>query len=166
MCSGAQAAEEMLKESGLEELEERVLGFLCTNSGSLKLLSTLDDAQRLLQQVPADGLLSLTACLSRTAVLTIHPAICSPVQQSPALQLSMGPKWERGKEIAQRGSDRGVSVCRCTMWQQPAMLRCSRTCRRCRRRRPSCRVSSRMCWSTLTASSRKQMRWRLKWLMR
>ncbi len=50
----------MLRESGLEELEERVLGFLCTNSGSLKLLSTLDDAQRLLQQVPPDGLLSLT----------------------------------------------------------------------------------------------------------
>ena len=50
----------MLRESGLQELEERVLGFLCTNSGSLKLLSTLDDAQRLLQQVPAHGLLSLT----------------------------------------------------------------------------------------------------------
>ena len=49
----------MLRESGLEELEERVLGFLCTNSGSLKLLSTLDDAQRLLQQVPPDSLLSL-----------------------------------------------------------------------------------------------------------
>ena len=41
----------MLQESGLQELEERVLGFLCTNSGSLKLLSTLDDAQRLLHQV-------------------------------------------------------------------------------------------------------------------
>ena len=46
-----QAAEEMLQESGLQELEQRVLGFLCTNSGSLKLLSTLDDAQRLLHQV-------------------------------------------------------------------------------------------------------------------
>ena len=41
----------MLQESGLQELEQRVLGFLCTNSGSLKLLSTLDDAQRLLHQV-------------------------------------------------------------------------------------------------------------------
>ena len=42
----------MLRESGLEELEQRVLGFLCTNSGTLKLLSTIDDAQRLLHQVP------------------------------------------------------------------------------------------------------------------
>lgn len=46
-----QAAQEMLQESGLQELEQRVLGFLCTNSGNLKLLSTLDDAQRLLHQV-------------------------------------------------------------------------------------------------------------------
>ncbi len=50
-CYMLQAAREMLQESGLQELEQRVLGFLCINSGSLKLLSTLDDAQRLLNQV-------------------------------------------------------------------------------------------------------------------
>ena len=54
----AQAAQEMLQESGLQELEQRVLGFLCTNSGNLKLLSTLDDAQRLLHQVTPRPLLS------------------------------------------------------------------------------------------------------------
>ena len=48
----------MLQESGLHELEERVLGFLYNNSGSLKLLSTLDDVQRLLHQVTLGPLLS------------------------------------------------------------------------------------------------------------
>ena len=50
------AAGEMLQESGLPELERRVLGFLCAHSGALKLAATLDDAQRLLHQVPLSGL--------------------------------------------------------------------------------------------------------------
>lgn len=45
------AAKEMLADSGLEELEQRVLGFLYSHSGNLKLLSVLDDASRLLHQV-------------------------------------------------------------------------------------------------------------------
>ena len=45
------AAGEMLQESGLPELERRVLRFLCAHSGALKLAATLDDAQRLLLQV-------------------------------------------------------------------------------------------------------------------
>lgn len=45
------AAKEMLAESGLEELESKVLGFLYGNSGNLKLLSVLDDTSRLLHQV-------------------------------------------------------------------------------------------------------------------
>ena len=50
----------MLQDSGLHELEERVLGFLYNNSGSLKLLSTLDDVQRLLHQVTPEPPLSST----------------------------------------------------------------------------------------------------------
>ncbi len=46
-----QAAEEMLTDSGLAELEERVLAFLYAHSGSLKLLALLDDVVRMLSQV-------------------------------------------------------------------------------------------------------------------
>ncbi len=46
-----QAAEEMLTDSGLAELEERVLAFLYAHSGSLKLLALLDDIVRMLTQV-------------------------------------------------------------------------------------------------------------------
>ena len=46
-----QAAEEMLADSGLAELEETVLAFLYAHSGSLKLLALLDDIVRMLQQV-------------------------------------------------------------------------------------------------------------------
>ena len=46
-----QAAEEMLTDSGVAELEERVLAFLYAHSGSLKLLALLDDAVRMLSQV-------------------------------------------------------------------------------------------------------------------
>ena len=46
-----QAAEEMLTDSGLAELEGRVLGFLYAHSGSLKLLALLDDIVRMLSQV-------------------------------------------------------------------------------------------------------------------
>jgi hypothetical protein len=45
------AAKEMLAESGIEELERQVLGFLYSHGGGVKLLSTLDDAIRLLHQV-------------------------------------------------------------------------------------------------------------------
>jgi len=46
-----QAAEEMLTDSGLAELEERVLAFLYAHSGSLELLALLDDVVRMLSQV-------------------------------------------------------------------------------------------------------------------
>ena len=44
------AAEDMLSDSGLAELEETVLAFLYNHSGSLKLLALLDDIVRMLQQ--------------------------------------------------------------------------------------------------------------------
>ena len=46
-----QAAEEMLADSGLAELEETVLAFLYAHSGSVKLLALTDDIVRMLQQV-------------------------------------------------------------------------------------------------------------------
>ena len=55
-----QAAEEMLTDSGLAELEERVLAFLYAHSGSLKLLALLDDVVRMLSQVLLDFLSHLT----------------------------------------------------------------------------------------------------------
>ncbi|CAL8468472.1 g8012 [Coccomyxa elongata] len=45
------AANDMLAESGLEQLESKVLSFLYSHSGGLKLLSVLDDTSRLLHQV-------------------------------------------------------------------------------------------------------------------
>lgn len=45
------AAEEMLADSGVAELEQTVLAFLHAHSGSLKLLALLDDIVRMLQQV-------------------------------------------------------------------------------------------------------------------
>ena len=45
------AAKEMLAESGLEELERKVLGLVYGNSGNLQLLSVLADTSRLLHQV-------------------------------------------------------------------------------------------------------------------
>ena len=77
-----QAAEEMLQESGLQELEQRVLGFLCTNSGGLKLLSTLDDAQRLLHQVEAAA--RPVACQAASVAAPCWPSI----QQLQLLRLS------------------------------------------------------------------------------
>ena len=55
------AAEEMLTDSGLAELEETVLAFLYAHSGSLKLLALLDDIVRMLQQVRFCHNLCLTA---------------------------------------------------------------------------------------------------------
>ena len=46
-----QAAEEMLTDSGVAELEEMVLAFLYAHSGGLKLLALLDDTVRMLSQV-------------------------------------------------------------------------------------------------------------------
>ncbi len=65
-----QAAEEMLTDSGLAELEERVLAFLYAHSGSLKLLALLDDVVRMLSQVILDFLshlllFSMSACSVR-----------------------------------------------------------------------------------------------------
>ncbi|KAL3150332.1 hypothetical protein ABBQ32_000177 [Trebouxia sp. C0010 RCD-2024] len=45
------AAQEMLADSGLAELEQTVLAFLYAHSGSLKLLALLDDIVRMLQQI-------------------------------------------------------------------------------------------------------------------
>ena len=102
----------MLRESGLQELEERVLGFLCTNSGSLKLLSTLDDAQRLLQQVPPDSLLSLMRMPVMPAVLTIHLAICTPSTAESSIVAQHGPQKEGEGRGAQPGdlSEESMSV--------------------------------------------------------
>ena len=47
------AAEAMLRDSGVLELEQRVLHFLVSNAASIKLGSTLDDAERLLHMVSA-----------------------------------------------------------------------------------------------------------------
>lgn len=47
----ASTAKGMLEASGILELEQKVLGFLYSHGGSLKLLSILDDAIRLLHQV-------------------------------------------------------------------------------------------------------------------
>ena len=45
------SAQEMLQESGLPELEERVLAFLCRNAGTLKLQSSIDQLTLLASQV-------------------------------------------------------------------------------------------------------------------
>ena len=46
-----EAAEAMLKDSGMLELEQRVLHFLVSNAASIKLDAILDDVQRLLHTV-------------------------------------------------------------------------------------------------------------------
>ena len=57
------AAQEILQDSRLPELETRVFKFLCQHSGTLKLQATMDDLMQLIQQV---GKLSsaLTVCLA------------------------------------------------------------------------------------------------------
>lgn len=45
------AAQEFLEVSGIQQLEERVLSFLFSHSGILKMLATLDDTARMLHQV-------------------------------------------------------------------------------------------------------------------
>ena len=47
------AAREFLEISGIQQLEERVLSFLFSHSGILKMLATLDDSTRMLHQVRA-----------------------------------------------------------------------------------------------------------------
>ena len=56
------AAEEMLADSGLAELEQTVLAFLYAHSGSLKLLALLDDIVRMLQQVRFHSVFSVCQC--------------------------------------------------------------------------------------------------------
>ena len=46
-----EAAAEVLAESGVAELEARVLAFLYRHSGALRLLATIDDSAQLLLQV-------------------------------------------------------------------------------------------------------------------
>ena len=50
-----EAAEVMLQDSGMLELEQRVLHFLVSNAAAIKLESILDDAQRLLHTVSFRG---------------------------------------------------------------------------------------------------------------
>ena len=50
-----EAAEVMLQDSGMLELEQRVLQFLVSNAAAIKLESILDDAQRLLHTVSTEG---------------------------------------------------------------------------------------------------------------
>lgn len=49
------AAQELLAESGVLQLEERVLGFLFSHAAVVKLLATVDDLQRLIGQVGGSG---------------------------------------------------------------------------------------------------------------
>jgi len=49
------AAQELLAESGVPQLEERVLGFLFSHAAVVKLLATVDDLQRLIGQVRGGG---------------------------------------------------------------------------------------------------------------
>ena len=46
-----EAAAQMLADSGLPELEARVIGYLTTNAASIKLTAVLDDLTHLLQLV-------------------------------------------------------------------------------------------------------------------
>ena len=66
------AAEEMLTECGLAELEETVLAFLYAHSGSLKLLALLDDLVRMLQQVRFHDCLCLTALYFALSWYHVH----------------------------------------------------------------------------------------------
>jgi hypothetical protein len=66
----------MLAESGLPELEARVLRFLCAHSGALKLAATLDDAQRLLHEV---CFLCLLCACEEPVGLCIMPESGGPV---------------------------------------------------------------------------------------
>ena len=64
-------AQEMLEDSGLLALEDRIFAFLYGHSAPLKLLSLVDDCQRLLHQAsPAS-----TAC-SRSRDPTCWPTAC------------------------------------------------------------------------------------------
>lgn len=59
-----QAAEGMLQESGILELEARVLSFLYAHSAAVKFLATVDDVVRLLQEV-WNVVVSYRACLEK-----------------------------------------------------------------------------------------------------
>ena len=129
MLCAVQAAEEMLQESGLEELEARVLGFLCTNSGSLKLLSTLDDAQRLLHQVP-DPIHPASCCRGRPRSHRVQIVVIRAMQQAlltnpfwcwTTAHIDMQKHWLASRVLSNERASR------CTTWRRPAMRRCSRT---------------------------------------
>lgn len=61
-------AERMLENSGIAQLEDRVLSFLYTHSGAIKLLSLLDDQAMLLQVIYFFGYTTPIAYFE-----TLHP---------------------------------------------------------------------------------------------
>lgn len=72
-CLRAQeAAAEMLADSGVAELEARVLAFLYRHSGALRLLATIDDAaQLLLQACTLTALAALAGCTPHGSVVSM-----------------------------------------------------------------------------------------------
>lgn len=67
------AAAGLLESSGVPELEARVLSFLGAHAAAVKMLATLDDCVRLLEQV-RNVALACHACLSRNAEELRHQA--------------------------------------------------------------------------------------------
>ena len=67
------AAQDMLQDSGLLELEERILSWLCRNAGVLKLQASMDHLTLLASQV------SPPTCPARQPILPAPPALQVPV---------------------------------------------------------------------------------------
>lgn len=76
-------AEEMLEDSGLLALEQRIFAFLYGHSAPLKLLSLVDDCQRLLHQVGvASALLTMLLGCCMLGFSRALLAACSPISGS------------------------------------------------------------------------------------
>lgn len=77
-----EAAAEVLAESGVAELEARVLAFLYRHSGALRLLATIDDAAQLLLQARPQ----CTATSSHVALMCLHAMCCCLEQRYDELR--------------------------------------------------------------------------------
>ena len=147
-----EAAEAMLRDSGMLELEQRVLQFLVSNAAAIKLESILDDAQRLLHTVSKMHAPGWRDCEQQFQIAS-SPSCCKNVRNSRAIV-------HRGFMTSDAFDSRLRMAC------QRRRLRSRGTLKTCRCRSRCFKASSTRRCSALTWSSRTACRSRRRSLMR
>ena len=89
------AAQDILSDSRLPELEARVFKFLCQHSGTLKLQATMDDLMQLIQQVGkvASAWIVCLAVADYCLGLKRDSCACLPLLEAMACSFACWLRW-------------------------------------------------------------------------